>query len=453
MTLPSLQGSLRTGGVFRGISDYISDHESVEWFQFENVTALAHKAIDKTTKKEVGPSNLSAAVHVLEKEASMFCHVWQVDSQSFGSGQQRTRLWASCFRENLVHMSSSQAHKMLNETMDWLSDVEPCNPEQYLLSSDLSSLSQHTKSIALSSFCVDDFIGGKSGGLNIPALFATGGVVPTNTGSKKRKLTKANSDPSPIGAKWVENHAAAFRAMGEDSLPHYFLVKVSRFLSMRYFATFQAFLIQSEICFMNVPSVSMQPHEKNQERSRFQKPSDTLVSTYPALRTLTRRQLEVLHLKGISLPDNQFRVVDLSQNLGFATATAGKVPCIAPAGEKFLTKECRFLTGVESLRLQGIWYNDEKLGRYSPGFLQDLAGNAFESSSCAANYLCSILFLAANRMCEKVQSMSLEANIPTPESQSDLEQESDLDADASSVSHCQASSFADQMFQQICGDV
>ena len=119
--------------------------------------------------------------------------------------------------------------------------------------------------------------------------------------------------------------------------------------------------------------------EKREERSGFQKPSDAITSMYPVLRTLKRRQLEVLHLKGIPLPDSEFRVVDLSQNLSFASVTAGKVPCVTPAGEKFLTKECRFITGIESLRLQGIWYDEEKLGRYSSPFLQDLAGNAFEN--------------------------------------------------------------------------
>lgn len=216
--LPSLQGSLRTGGVFRAI-DYISDHESVDWFQFENVTALAHKAVDKR-KKEVGPSNLSAAIHVLEKEASMFCHVWQLDSQSFGSGQQRTRLWASCFRENLIYMSSSEAHKLLNEGMEWLAGVGTCNPEHYLVSSDALAMDQHRKSIALNCFSVDDILSGEgeSARLNISTLFATGGVVPALNGRKKRKLAKATSDPSPAGAKWVEAHAAAFRAKGEEPL-------------------------------------------------------------------------------------------------------------------------------------------------------------------------------------------------------------------------------------------
>ena len=191
--------------------------------------------------------------------------------------------------------------------------------------------------------------------------------------------------------------------------------------------------------------------EKREERSGFQKPSDAITSMYPVLRTLTRRQLEVLHLKGIPLPDSEFRVVDLSQNLSFASVTAGKVPCVTPAGEKFLTKECRFITGIESLRLQGIWYDEEKLGRYSSPFLQDLAGNAFETSSCSANFLCSVIFLAVNSMCEKVQTTSFAAGTPTLELEDEPDADLGSDSDgATSVSPHPFQSLADKMFHQIC---
>lgn len=125
--------------------------------------------------------------------------------------------------------------------------------------------------------------------------------------------------------------------------------------------------------------------------------------TFPVLKTMTRRQLELLHLKGISLPDQVFRVVDLSQNLNFASVTTDKMPCVTPDGAKFLTRRVRFMNGIEALRFMGIFFADEDRlnNAYSSAFLQDLAGNAYETSSCAANLVSSMVFLAHNWICKR----------------------------------------------------
>ena len=101
----------------------------------------------------------------------------------------------------------------------------------------------------------------------------------------------------------------------------------------------------------------------------------------------------------MQLPEKEFRVVDLSQNLAFCSVTAGKMPCVTPDGAKFLTREVRFVTGIECLQYMGIYLDQDQLQAYPSGFLQDLAGNAFETSSCAANVLCNFVFLAANHLC------------------------------------------------------
>ena len=130
-------------------------------------------------------------------------------------------------------------------------------------------------------------------------------------------------------------------------------------------------------------------------------PSTLLTEAFPVLRAMTQRQLELLHLKGIRLPDSEFRVVDLSQNLMFSQVAKDKVPCVTPDGQKFLTQRVRFLTGIESLRLMGIYLDESKLRQgFSASFLQDLAGNAYETSSCAANFMCNLIFLAHNSMCK-----------------------------------------------------
>ena len=125
--------------------------------------------------------------------------------------------------------------------------------------------------------------------------------------------------------------------------------------------------------------------------------------TFPVLKTMTRRQLEVLYLKGISLPDQLFRVVDLSQNLAFASVTTDKMPCVTTDGAKFLTRRVRFMNGIEALRFMGIFVADEDRlnNTYSSAFLQDLAGNAYETSSCAANLVSSMVFLAHNWICKR----------------------------------------------------
>ena len=130
-------------------------------------------------------------------------------------------------------------------------------------------------------------------------------------------------------------------------------------------------------------------------------PSRLLTEAFPVLKAMTQRQLELLHLKGIKLPDPEFRVVDLSQNLLFSQVAKDKVPCVTPDGQKFLTQRVRFLTGIESLRLMGIWLDESKLRRgFSSSFLQDLAGNAYETSSCAANFMCNMIFLAHTSLCK-----------------------------------------------------
>ena len=103
----------------------------------------------------------------------------------------------------------------------------------------------------------------------------------------------------------------------------------------------------------------------------------------------------------MTIPDPSFKVLDLSQNLDFAAASCDKMPCITPEGSKFLTQQVRFVSGLESLRYMGIYHDEAKLQKYPSAFLQDLAGNAFETSSCAANFLCNMVFLSHNFLCRR----------------------------------------------------
>ncbi len=219
MRLP-WQGSLRTGSVFRAISKYLSMNPKVQFFQFENVVALANKPVPHSTpdangskkRKQVGPSNLSAVCYILEKEAGMWSHVWQVDAREFGSGQQRQRLYGSCFKMEQLHMTLESAHSLLSSTMNQLVGVSPCHPDEYLMQ-ETSKIVQAERSLHVLQ-AVPNASPSLSGlgSLGIQALFQSNGALPGALGhglNKKRRCLKKNpSDtvPSPK-AKWVHIHS------------------------------------------------------------------------------------------------------------------------------------------------------------------------------------------------------------------------------------------------------
>lgn len=209
------QGSLRTGSVFRAICKHLAFNDKVSVFQFENVTSLACKPSAKSGKGDpAGPSNLSAVVYLLEKEAGMLCHVWQLDSRQFGSGQQRQRLYGSCFKKDKIQLSPDAARKILDEGMSHCMGVQPCHPEEYLLSVG-DKLLKHERCLQTVRFLPEEAFADSS---VINTLFQTGGVLPCAAGvaKKKRKLCDAK-DTSPPGAKWVKAHSDAFKVRGEDA--------------------------------------------------------------------------------------------------------------------------------------------------------------------------------------------------------------------------------------------
>ena len=171
----------------------------------------------------------------------------------------------------------------------------------------------------------------------------------------------------------------------------------------------------------------------SEDRCSFKAPSPQVAQTFPAIRLLTRRQLEILYLKGITLPDCQFRVVDLSQNLQFSSVSKDKMPRITPDGAKFMTRQVRFLSGIEALHFMGIYYDEQRLQAYSSGFLQDLAGNAFETSTCAANLFANMMLLSVNFVCHHLQSqLPLEIS---PSGDSEGEDDQGHDAQSEEQSH------------------
>ena len=118
--------------------------------------------------------------------------------------------------------------------------------------------------------------------------------------------------------------------------------------------------------------------------------------TRPYLRAFTARKRSILFNLGVhSFPEETCRVAELSQNLAFARIL-DVVPCLTPNGEKYLTKFCRPLLGVEALRLQGLWWRPSSpyCRAFPDKLLRDLAGNAFEASCFAASFFASFLLRA-----------------------------------------------------------
>lgn len=117
-------------------------------------------------------------------------------------------------------------------------------------------------------------------------------------------------------------------------------------------------------------------------------PSDATLIVFPGLYALAPRQFEILKLMGITeFPEREPRSVDLSQTVGRSRVAEGFVHTLTPTGQKYLTHRCRFLHGVESLRLQSLWFDADAVGPFGDSLLRDLAGNAFEGSCCAASVL------------------------------------------------------------------
>ena len=212
--------------MFRAIAQYLSSAEELDWFQFENVVNLAAKPKKKGTqgspKTEIGPSNLSAVCHILDKEADLVSHVWQLDARMFGSGQQRTRLYGSCFPRRGLYMPEETAHQLLNDTMNMLVGVQPCHPNEYLLGEQTELIKHERTMNVMKTLPEEAFLNANDMGLKIQSLFQSGGVLPCalNTGNKRRRVNNQHNSQKqlscPIRAKWVQNHANAFRERGEE---------------------------------------------------------------------------------------------------------------------------------------------------------------------------------------------------------------------------------------------
>ena len=112
-----LEGSLRTGSVFRNLMKYLSVHD-LDWAILENVLNLA-----RGSKHNKGISNLDACCHLLSTELDMFIFVLELTPSFFGRLTSRNRLYLLCVRRRILAaagVSDDEAEAICRKIIDCL---------------------------------------------------------------------------------------------------------------------------------------------------------------------------------------------------------------------------------------------------------------------------------------------------------------------------------------------
>lgn len=135
---------------------------------------------------------------------------------------------------------------------------------------------------------------------------------------------------------------------------------------------------------------------------------------WPGLAALGPRQVEMLELKEINqFPEPEARTLELKHNVSRGTKPGHEATTILPGGMQYLTHKCRFMVPEESLMLQGIHAPASLLAQFEPRLLQDLAGNAFETSCCMGTLVTGITMLA--KILQEPQPAEAAEPLPSPD--------------------------------------
>ena len=120
---------------------------------------------------------------------------------------------------------------------------------------------------------------------------------------------------------------------------------------------------------------------------------------WPGLRELTARQIDMLEYNGLSLPHPTKALVDVNPSLGWGgkkgTMHEERAGCLSGATVHYIAHRGRCTTGVEALRLMGMFFDEEHLLSTFPAkLLRNMAGNAFDSSCFLAAWMSSQMLLS-----------------------------------------------------------
>ena len=163
-------------------------------------------------------------------------------------------------------------------------------------------------------------------------------------------------------------------------------------------------------------------------------PDSHTKASFPAMHAIYPREFEVLRLHGVtSFPESATRILEMSQSAGRSHGESSPWCCltITPTGRKYVTSRCRFLLGIEQLRLQHVWFDESLLEGVPNDLLCDLAGNAFENSCFAAVLFCSLALVAKAALPTRtrVPQLSPMTLPPSAAPAGDCSSDSDLDLD------------------------
>ena len=141
--------------------------------------------------------------------------------------------------------------------------------------------------------------------------------------------------------------------------------------------------------------------------------NEGLLKLYPGLKELTDREVDALQYNQVQYPEQNMRLIDVSQTLNFAKAETEKTGCSTPGMKKYITTVCRCMLGQESLNSQGIHYQEKQhqLDQFSNRLLMDLAGNAFHTGCFASVLLATLVTLAMAPSSSSSASTSLEGSL------------------------------------------
>ena len=143
------------------------------------------------------------------------------------------------------------------------------------------------------------------------------------------------------------------------------------------------------------------------------------LSAFPTLSAIGDRQMEVLQYSGVTeFPERAPRTIEVKHNLDRTHVLHGIASTILPGGEQYLTHRCRLMHPIEAIRLQGIFVPSEVADDFL-GLLQDLGGNAFETSCCLAATMCGLAALA-----HSISSIAVPRPLNVPDDDSSSESSS-----------------------------
>ena len=136
-------------------------------------------------------------------------------------------------------------------------------------------------------------------------------------------------------------------------------------------------------------------------------------SRAPGLLLFSKRENDILDIYGITqFPEPTTRTLEVSQGYVRTQIVDNCFACTMPQGRPYITSRCRAALGLEKLRVQGLWLeNETAIRRISDNMLSDLAGNAFEACCRMAATFCGMLLLATFQHSQTPQPPP---TLPTP---------------------------------------